>query len=62
MVGVLAAVIHARVLGKFNMSNAKSDIDWLVYKAARLPGPGQCAPSLPPAGCMRPPCLRIECL
>jgi len=23
------------------MSNAKSDIDWLVYKAARLPGPGQ---------------------
>jgi hypothetical protein len=27
--------------GKFNMSNAKSDIDWLVYKAARLPGPGQ---------------------
>jgi hypothetical protein len=29
------------IAGKFNMSNAKSDIDWLVYKAARLPGPGQ---------------------
>ena len=35
--------LTAVVAGKFNMSNAKSDIDWLVYKAARLPGPGQYA-------------------
>ena len=26
--------------GKFNLSNAKSDVDWLCYHAARQPGPG----------------------
>ncbi len=30
------------------MSNAKSDIDWLVYKAARMPGPGQYVDSTRP--------------
>ena len=25
--------------GKFNLSNAKSDVDWLCYNAARQPGP-----------------------
>lgn len=27
--------------GRFNMSNAKSDLDWIVYRAAQIPGPGQ---------------------
>jgi hypothetical protein len=26
--------------GKFNLSNAKSDVDWLCYRASRQPGPG----------------------
>lgn len=29
--------------GKFNTSKPKSDIDWVTYRAAQLPAPGQCA-------------------
>jgi hypothetical protein len=32
--------------GKFNLSNAKSDVDWMCYHAAQQPGPG--AYTLPP--------------
>ena len=32
--------------GKFNLSNAKSDVDWLCYHAARQPGPADY--NLPP--------------
>ena len=33
------APLHS-IGGKFNLSNAKSDVDWLCYHAARQPGPG----------------------
>jgi hypothetical protein len=30
--------------GKFNTGNAKSDIDWMVYRASKMPGPGNYHP------------------
>jgi hypothetical protein len=30
--------------GKFNSSKPKSDIDWTIYRAAQMPGPGEYSP------------------
>jgi hypothetical protein len=27
--------------GKFNMGNSKNDVDWAIYRGARVPGPGR---------------------
>ena len=39
--------------GRFNMSKAKTDVEWQMYRAAQLPGPGQYETGqlrLPPGG------------
>ena len=42
-------VLKENLGGKFNLSNPKSDVDWMVWRSNQLPAPGQCvAPILPP--------------
>ena len=34
--------------GKFNMSNSKSDVEWIMHRSAQIPAPGEYFTSLKP--------------
>ena len=44
--------------GKFNSSKSKSDIDWMIYQAKKLPGPGQYEIEKPAKYCQKNVSLR----
>ena len=46
--GTERRVVLIDVDGKFNLSRPKTDLEWVMYHAAKLPGPGQVCAAPPP--------------